>query len=170
MVSGIPQTGGSSQTHNLQQTRITEKSPSIFMKKAFEAGSRTSDDLVGYTTSAEQYRIKQTIENEVTADNVMSFLNGYEHNKLNGKVFGIIPTYASTTADTFFEQMRSESGFKEKQDLMKNVGGKLQQYLQNKGYTDEAAQIAEILQHDTLNKADCKVLDKLVQDANKYGY
>ena len=117
--------------------------------KAREFGADVSDYLVGYTDDSEQGLTKDIIKEDVTAENVADFLKGYEDNKGLG--------------DRFFEQLRSEWGFRDKQDLMRDVAEKLSENLRANGQDKWADEVDIVLQNQEFSKDDAKVLDDIVK-------
>ena len=112
-------------------------------------GSNVSDYLVGYTDDSEKGLTKEVITKNVNNRNVMDFLAGYEKNKGMG--------------DHFFTQLNSEYGFEEKQNLMKNVAGKLSVYLKNHGQSRLAREVDVALQDNGFTPSEIKKLDQIVQ-------
>lgn len=112
-------------------------------------GSNVADYLVGYTDNSEQGLTKEIITQHVNSKNVLGFLAGYENNRGLG--------------NHFFEQLGSEYGFEEKQNLLKNVAIKLSQYLKANGQPDLAREIDVALADNGFSQSELKKLDKIVQ-------
>ena len=117
--------------------------------KARHYGSNVSDYLVGYTDDSEKGLTKEVITKHVNNRNVMDFLAGYEKNRGMG--------------DHFFEQLHTEYGFEEKQNLMKNVAIKLSQYLKANGQPALAREIDVALADNGFSMSETKKLDQIVQ-------
>ncbi len=129
------------------------KNPALTAKERNDArnyGDNVSDYLVGYTTDAEQGLTKEIITRHVNKRNVGDFLAGYEKHK---GIFG----------NRFFEQLRSEDGFKEKQNLMRNVATKLSAYLKANGQPHLAREVDVVLQNQQFTKEHAATLDKVVK-------
>jgi len=136
-------------------------------RKAYNAGQRVGANLIGYTTDAEQYEVRDIIHNRVDKETVTSFLRGYEDYRTDNRWFGK-EAIGGVIPDHFFEQLRSENGFENNHGLMKNVATKLMKNFEMCGAYAQAEMIREILTHEPLTKEDAKSLDKLAQEAIKY--
>lgn len=123
-------------------------------KKARENGEAAADLLVGYTTDGEQLQVKALLA-EVDKRNVIEFLRGYTDNKGMG--------------DNFFTQMRTENGFKAKQNLMHIMAQHLQGYLIDKYGAESkvAKEVAVILLESEFTSKETESLDKAVTDELK---
>lgn len=121
-------------------------------REARADGKEVALALIGYTTDANQAAIRNTIRAAVNDRNVLEFLRGYTENSGGGNYF--------------FEQMESEYGFDEAQNLMRKVGGHLQKYLENKYKIDsnQAREVAIILAESVLREEHAEKLDKIVND------
>lgn len=122
-------------------------------KEAREAranGAEAADALIGYTSKADQAYIRNIIRTEVNERTVLEFLKGYTDNSSGGNYF--------------FEQMESEYGFDQAQNLMHDVGAHLQKYLENKYGIDneQAKEIATILAESVINRDKAEELDEIV--------
>lgn len=118
--------------------------------KARGLGDDVSDYLVGYTTDAEQGHVKKIITENINSRNVADFLSGYEEHRGLG--------------DHFFEQMRTESDFKDAQNLMRNIAQKLSANLKAHGQTGWAREVDIILQNQQFTAEHTKVLDAIVKE------
>jgi len=136
-------------------------------RKAYNAGQRVGANLIGYTTDAEQYEVRDIINNQVNSENVTSFLRGYEDYKDDNR-FGFKEFIGGVIPDHFFEQLRSENGLENNHGLMKNVATKLMKNFEMCGAHAQADMIKETLTHEPLTKEDAKLLDRLAQEAIKY--
>lgn len=119
------------------------------MNRARGLGDDVSDYLVGYTMDSEQGHVKRIITQDINSRNVADFLSGYEEHKGMG--------------DHFFEQMRTEYGFKDNQNLMRNVAKKLSANLKAHGQTGWAREVDVVLQNQQFTAEHTKVLDEIVR-------
>ena len=76
------------------------------VKEARDDGKVVAEFLGGHTNRVEQELVKEIILEKVNSENIIEFLRGYMQNK-------------SFTTDRLFEQLESEWGFEEAQNLMK---------------------------------------------------
>ena len=111
-------------------------------------GDNVSDYLVGYTSDAEQGHVRRIIQEDVTVENVADFLAGYERHRGLG--------------NHFFKQLGSEYGFKDKQNLMRNVAEKLGEHLQFNGQIGWAREVGVILENQQFNSEHISILDTIV--------
>lgn len=134
-------------------------------------GEGVADRLFGYTSNTEQRTVQDIIENEINSGNVIEFLRGYEEKLKEEKELnlvdlmpaGIVSAYTTKNKDSFFEQMRTEWDFPEKQDLMHKVAQDLQKYLADKYGTDSkvAKEVAVILLEQVFDQKETEKLDKI---------
>ena len=137
------------------------------VKKSRENGYKVADKLFGYTSNSEQADIQQILNEEMNSQNVIEILKGYEKrfqefkNPILITPVGPHPNAAELQKDHFFEQMRTETDFPEKQKLMRKVAEDLQAYFQNKYGVDSAVakEISVILLEEKLGKEQAELLD-----------
>lgn len=145
--------------------------PLLNKKNGFYSGEQTAKDLIGYTDKNEQQRIIHSIHS-LNPDNVVSFLKGYHDNiwnesdKSNAWNLGI---GASIVNYDFFNQINTEDDFKEKESLMRKVAANLKEHLVKTNNIESATKIEEILNKDSLDKDDVKVLDTIANESVKFG-
>lgn len=139
-------------------------------------GEGVADRLFGYTTNTEQWTIQDIVENEIDSGNVIEFFRGYEERLAERTELNIADYVISTVnyghrlakenKDSFFEQMRTEWDFPEKQELMHKVAGDLQEYLADKYGADSkvAKEVAVILLERIFDQKDTEKLDKIAKE------
>lgn len=145
----------------------------VEISAARKNGEDVADRLFGYTSNTEQRTVQDIVENEINSGNVIEFIRGYEEKlkdetELNLKDFivnGVIPGYSITKVnkDSFFEQMRTELDFPEKQELMHKVAQDLQNYLADKYGADSriAKEVAVVLLERVFDQKEAEKLDKI---------
>lgn len=129
-------------------------------KEARDDGKVVAEFLGGHTNRLEQEKVKEIILDKVNSENIIEFLRGYMQNK-------------SFTTDRLFEQLESEWGFEEAQNLMKKLAGDLQAYCEKHNHKYSANEIKLILMEKGFSKEDAERLDDLsgheVKQATKVG-
>lgn len=135
------------------------------VKEARDNGETVADALLGHTSNTEQRTVQDIVNEEVNSGNVLEFLRGYENGLAEDRKKAITNPAHLRPADHFFEQMRTENNFPEKQDLMRKVAEDLQGYLANKYGVDSdvAREVAIILLEQTFEKEQADALDKIYQ-------
>lgn len=145
--------GSSAPAQRKQQAQPAKSKPlsPAEVKRAREMGEDAADLLVGYTTDSEQMQVKSLLA-QVDQRNVMEFLRGYTENKGMG--------------DPFFTQMRTENGFKAKQNLMHTIAKRLEGYLVEKyGANNKVAkEVSVILLESQFTREETGKLDRIVRD------
>lgn len=120
------------------------------VKEARNNGKLVAEFLGGYTNKLEQEKVKEIILEKVNPENILEFLKSYVQNK-------------SFTTDKLFEQLESEWGFEEAQNLMKKLAGDLKAYCEKHHDKHRASEIALILMENGFSKEDAERLDQLSQ-------
>ena len=118
------------------------------VKEARDDGKVVAEFLGGHTNRLEQEKVKEIILEKVNSENIIEFLRGYMQNK-------------SFTTDRLFEQLESEWGFEEAQNLMKKLAGDLQAYCEKHNHKYSANEIKLILMENGFSKEDAERLDDL---------
>ena len=118
------------------------------VKEARDNGELVAEFLGGHTNRLEQEHVKEIILEKVNPENIIEFLRGYMQNK-------------SITTDRLFEQLESEWGFEEAQNLMRKLAGDLRAYCEKHHDKYRASEIALILMENGFSREDAERLDDL---------
>ena len=118
------------------------------VKEARNDGKLVAEFLGGHTNRLEQEHVKEIILEKVNPENIIEFLRGYMQNK-------------SITTDRLFEQLESEWGFEEAQNLMRKLAGDLRAYCEKHHDRYRASEIALILMENGFSREDAERLDDL---------
>lgn len=127
------------------------------IEQAKTNGKNVADFLVGYTMDAEARLVCDIVHEQVNSDNVMEFIKGYTENKGWG--------------DLFFQQLESEYGFEEAQNIMKDIATKMKTYFEQHNEPEIAKEIEIILSYaqinGKINEEQAEKLDKLSEMFSK---
>ena len=137
---------------------------------AYFAGRLTKNNLVGYTTPEEYGEVLAAVRT-IDKDSVKTFLAGYKSpNRKTFDCYGLITLAARTSNDPFFKQVMREFGFAEKEKVARDIAGKLRDYLQAQGRTEEANKIQQILNCRKIDNEAVEALDDVVSRTIDYNY
>lgn len=143
---------------------------------AYIAGKRTADNLAGYTTKEQQREVLNDAES-IDKGTVKTYFTGYKSSKQAQLVpfskaalsVGVV-NVKDINSPPFFKQVMSEYGFEEKEKVSRDMAGKLRDYLQAQGRTDEAQKIQQILNNRKIYDEDVKDLDAILKKTIDYNY
>lgn len=120
------------------------------VKEARNNGKLVAELLGGYTNKLEQEKVKEIILEKVNPENILEFLKSYVQNK-------------GFTTNRLFEQLESEWGFEEAQNIMKKLAEDLKAYCEKHHDKYRASEIALILMENGFSREDAVRLDLLSQ-------
>ena len=135
-------------------------------------------DLAGYTTRGEQKEVVDGLK-DIDKDTVKTFLMGFQSTtgaKAAAYISGIgdknIAKFRAMNVKNpgFFDQVMREYGFNEKEQVAKDIAGKLKDYLASQGRTQEAEKIQKILNNRKIYDEDIEDLDNIVKNTINYNY
>ena len=133
---------------------VKKKSP----KTPTERGAQVAKDLIGCTTYKEAQRVRNNIEKINSPEDTIEFLRSYHNNSFGG--------------DDFFTQIITEDmelGFGDRyrdkfqmgrENLIRTIATKLEQYLRDHEHSDLADSVKEVLA-GKIDEKSCQILDKI---------
>jgi hypothetical protein len=147
---------------------IKEKLPPSEIKNARLHGKKAFSALEGYTSNTEQKMLNDILNEDVNSENVLEFLRGYQ-SKTPPVAKQILPIQIPSPAEmygpnSFFEQLRTEWDYPEKQELMNKVVSDLHAFVEERLGEDNpiAKELAVIQLSAEFGEQETKQLDEIV--------